>query len=130
LDTPLDSFGQRRIKLDWQLNNTDWHTATTALNTVAQEFGRINVGRVRVPLEGDKPNWPPLITSSNHHMGGARMATDPKRGTVNAHCRVHSVSNLYIAGSAVFPTCGYANPTLTIVALSLKLADHLQEVLS
>ena len=130
LDTTLDSFGQRSIKLDWRLTDTDWNTATTALNVAAQEFGRINAGRVHIPLQGDKPNWPQLITSSNHHMGGARMANDPKRGVVNADCRVHSVDNLYIAGSAVFPTSGYANPTLTIVALSLKLAAHLRGVLS
>lgn len=129
LDNTLDTFGQPRIKLDWRLHETDWHTAVTALNTAAQEFGRINAGRVHNPLEGNKPNWPSLITSSNHHMGGARMADNPKRGVVNADCRVHSIENLYIAGSAVFPTSGYANPTLTIVALSLKLAAHLRGVL-
>ncbi len=130
LDSSVDALGQQKIKLDWQLSETDWRTATTALNIVAQEFGRIDAGRVHVPLEGIKPNWPPLITSSNHHMGGARMASDPKWGVVNVDCRVHSIDNLYIAGSAVFPTSGYANPTLTIVALSLKLADHLRGVLS
>jgi len=129
LDTSLDALGQRSIKLDWRLTETDWHTATTALHTAAQEFGRINAGRVHIPLEGSTPNWPSLITSSNHHMGGARMASDPKKGVVNADCRVHSTENLYVAGSAVFPTSGYANPTLTIVALALKLADHLHEIL-
>ena len=130
LDTSLDALGQRRIKLDWRLDETDWRTATTALNTAAQEFGRMGIGRVHTPLQGSKANWPPLITSSNHHLGGARMASDPKWGVVNADCRVHSIENLYVAGSAVFPTGGYANPTLTIVALSLKLADHLRGVLS
>jgi len=130
LDTSVDALGQRSIKLDWQLTETDWNTATTALNTAAQEFGRINAGRVHISLEGNTQNWPPLITSSNHHMGGARMASDPKKGVVDKNCRVHSIENLYVAGSAVFPTSGFANPTLTIVALSLKLADHIQKVLS
>lgn len=130
LDTSVDTLGQRSIKLDWRLTETDWLTATTALNTAAQEFGRINAGRVHISLEGNTQNWPPLITSSNHHMGGARMASDPKKGVVDKNCRVHSIENLYVAGSAVFPTSGYANPTLTIVALSLKLADHIQKVLS
>jgi len=129
LDNKIDAFGQRSIKLDWRLHDTDWHTATTALDIAAQEFGRINAGRVHISLQGNKPNWPPLITSSNHHMGGARMSSDPKKGVVNADCRVHSIENLYIAGSAVFPTSGYANPTLTIVALSLKLAEHLRGIL-
>lgn len=55
------------------------------------------------------------------------MSGDPASGVVDANCRVHGVSNLYVAGSSVFPTCGYANATLTIVALALRLADHLQE---
>jgi choline dehydrogenase-like flavoprotein len=57
------------------------------------------------------------------------MARDPKHGVVNADCRVHGIENLFIGGSSVFPTVGYTNPTLTIVALSLRLADHLKELL-
>ena len=57
------------------------------------------------------------------------MASSPRAGVVDADCRVHSVKNLYIAGSSVFTTGGYANPTFTIVALALRLADHLQQVL-
>ncbi len=60
-----------------------------------------------------------------HHMGTTRMDPDPQRGVVDADCRVHGVENLFIAGSSVFPTGGTAPPTLTIVALALRLADHL-----
>jgi choline dehydrogenase-like flavoprotein len=60
-----------------------------------------------------------------HHMGTTRMASDPASGVVDADCRVHGVENLYVAGSSVFPTGGNANPTLTIIALALRLADHL-----
>ncbi len=63
---------------------------------------------------------------SRHHMGTTRMSDDPKTGVVDADCRVHGLSNLYIAGSSVFPTSGYANPTLTIVALALRLGDELR----
>ena len=62
----------------------------------------------------------------NHHLGTTRMASDPKAGVVDADCRVHGVANLYIAGSSVFPTGGCANPTLTIVALALRLADYIK----
>lgn len=55
------------------------------------------------------------------------MSTDPERGIVNANLRFHRVDNLYAAGCAPFPTSGFTNPTLTIVALSLRLADHLKE---
>jgi choline dehydrogenase-like flavoprotein len=61
-----------------------------------------------------------------HHIGTARMGTDVRTSVVDADCRVHSVSNLYIAGSAVFPTSSQANPTLTIVAMALRLAHHLR----
>jgi choline dehydrogenase-like flavoprotein len=54
------------------------------------------------------------------------MATDPSQGVVNADCRVHGISNFYVAGSSVFPSCGPVNPTLTIVALALRLADHIK----
>ena len=65
-----------------------------------------------------------------HHMGTTRMSDDPGRGVVDADCLVHGVSNLYVAGSSVFPTGGTAAPTLTIVALALRLADHVRQGLS
>jgi choline dehydrogenase-like flavoprotein len=61
-----------------------------------------------------------------HHTGTTRMHDDPRRGVVDRECRVHGLSNLYCAGSSVFPTSGYANPTLTIIALAIRLADHLK----
>ncbi len=61
-----------------------------------------------------------------HHTGSTRMREDPREGVVDADCRVHGVSNLFIAGSSVFPTGGTAGPTLTIVALALRLAAHLR----
>jgi choline dehydrogenase-like flavoprotein len=73
------------------------------------------VGREKSAIFG---NW--------HHLGTTRMHPDPARGVVDENCRVHEMTNLYIAGGSVFPTGGYANPSLTIVALSLRLADHLR----
>ena len=61
-------------------------------------------------------------------MGTTRMAADPSTGVVDADCRVFSTHNLFIAGSSVFTTGGAANPTLTIVALALRLADHLDRL--
>jgi len=66
------------------------------------------------------------FTDASHHMGTTRMSSDPKRGVVDPDCRVHGVANLYVAGSSVFPTCGNANPTWTIVAMALRLAEHLE----
>ena len=130
LGSARDALGQRKAQVDWRLTETDWRTARVALQTLAQESGRTNLGRVRTSFEDEFPNWPGIMTSSFHHMGGARMSATPDTGVVNADCRLHSVDNLYVAGSAVFPTSGYANPTLTIVALSLRLADHIAGELS
>ncbi len=71
------------------------------------------------PLIGNHP------IGGFHHMGTTRMADDRRAGVVNANCRVHGVENLFVAGSSVFPTSGWANPTLTILALALRLGDHL-----
>ena len=65
----------------------------------------------------------------HHHIGTTRMHNDPRRGVVDATCRVHSVTNLYIGGSSVFPTSGSGTPTLSIIALAVRLADHVKETL-
>jgi choline dehydrogenase-like flavoprotein len=84
---------------------------------------------VRISLATDE-NGRPAISGAWHHMGTTRMHDDPSRGVVDSNCRVHSVSNLYMAGSSVFPTSGHSVPTLTIVALALRLADHVRSQLS
>ena len=71
-------------------------------------------------------DWPAGVSYGYHHMGTTRMNANPKHGVVNADCRVHGIGNLYVAGSSVFPTSGSANPTLTIVALALRLADQIK----
>jgi len=65
-----------------------------------------------------------------HHIGTARMGSDPRTSVVDANCRVHSVGNLFVAGSAAFPTSSQANPTLTLIALSLRLGRHLSQRLA
>ena len=69
----------------------------------------------------------PEMEISWHHIGTTRMAASPREGVVDGNCRVHGTANLYVAGSSVFPTAGTANPTLTIVALALRLGDHLKQ---
>jgi choline dehydrogenase-like flavoprotein len=65
------------------------------------------------------------LADTYHHAGTTRMSDDPTTGVVDTDCRVFGVDNLYVAGSSVFPTSGYANPTLTIVALAIRLSDTL-----
>jgi choline dehydrogenase-like flavoprotein len=137
LTDEVDHLGLRRIGLDWQLTPLDKHTIRTAGRIFSREVGRLGLGRTWLPKwlrdkddevwidEGD-PEWRRL-RGGNHHMGTTRMAQDPRRGVVDKNCRVHGMDNLYIAGSSVFPTCGFANPTLTIVELALRLVEHLKQ---
>lgn len=129
LDRERDALGVRRVKLDWRLSPVDKRTLLRTLMLVGEEIGRLGLGRVRIfdwLLDGDDTAWPSdNLRGGCHHMGTTRMASDPSRGVVDANCRVHGIANLYIAGSSVFPTGGFMNPTLTIVALTLRLADHL-----
>lgn len=127
LGSKRDALGLRRIQLDWRLSDIDKRTIRELALLIGEEFGRIHRGRVGLPLwllddaiSDDDP-----MLGGYHHMGTTRMAADPSTGVVDAHCRVFSTHNLYIAGSSVFTTSGAANPTLTIVALALRLADHL-----
>jgi choline dehydrogenase-like flavoprotein len=84
------------------------------------------LGRIVAPSE----DWQDNMIGGPHHMGSTRMSSDPRQGVVDANCRVHSVDNLYVAGSSVFTTSGYANPTFTLVTLALRLADTLRKRLT
>lgn len=127
-----DALGLRRISLDWQLREIDKRSVRLGVETLGREIGRMGIGRVQLAdwLRNDDPHdWGEEMQGGYHHMGTTRMSEDPKRGVVDRNCRVHGISNLFIAGSSVFPTSGSANPTLTIVELSLRLADRLEALL-
>ena len=100
----------------------------SVFTALGQEFGRLGIGRVQLRewLLQDDTHWPSLVSGGWHDLGATRMHTDPRQGVVDTQCRVHGLANLYLAGGGVFPTAGSANPTLTIVALALRLADHLR----
>jgi len=126
LSTERDRLGSRRADLDWRVSSIDRQTATTSYAILDRALRTAGVGRVLDSRLVDGSDWPADLRGARHHMGTTRMDTDPTRGVVDADGRVHGVSNLYVAGSSVFPTSGSANPTLTIVALALRLADHLR----
>lgn len=127
LSTERDALDQPRARLDWRLGEAEWRTARACVELVAGELGRLELGRTRIDdwLQSTSPDWS-SVGGKFHHMGTTRMSGDPSRGVVDANGEVHGVSGLYLAGSSVFPTCGFANPTLTIVALALRLAAHLR----
>ncbi|TCT10037.1 choline dehydrogenase-like flavoprotein [Tepidamorphus gemmatus] len=118
-----DPFGWRRIALDWRIQATDYDSLRRTHEAIGQAVGAAGLGRVQIGIT-DPPDLD-LAYTGYHHMGTTRMHDSPRRGVVDRNCRLHSVNNLYMAGSSVFTTGGTANPTLTIVALAARLADHL-----
>jgi choline dehydrogenase-like flavoprotein len=128
LGSERDRIGMREIVVDWQLTDGDKITAAAGLRLLGTEIGRAGFGRLRSSLTEDDP-WPgpEHFYGDEHHMGTTRMHQDPTLGVVDENCRVHGVANLYVAGSSVFPTGSAHNPTLTIVALALRLADHVKK---
>jgi choline dehydrogenase-like flavoprotein len=127
-------FGQRVTHLDWRLRSEDKHTAVRAMALTESYFRRHGATEFRLTtdLAGGADDWTfgrteNSLATGDHHMGALRMSARPEDGIVNLDSRFHNVDNLYTAGCAQFPTSGYANPTLTIVALALRLADHLKK---
>jgi len=128
LGDEIDKLGQRKIVLDWRIGQEVKTKLIQVLKFIGTELGRLNLGRMWLEFDEDS-TWPPekSFTPGLHHMGTTRMHTNPKSGVVDENCKLHGTDNLFVAGSSVFPTYGAANPTLTIVALSLRLSDHLKE---
>jgi choline dehydrogenase-like flavoprotein len=120
-----DALGMPRINLHWRLTRIDKESIIRAQEIIGAQLDRSGLGRL-VPepaFQDDSDDWGPGLRGGHHHLGTARMSTDPKTGVVDPHGQAHTVSDLYIADSSVFPVGGYANPLLTGVAWSLRLAD-------
>jgi choline dehydrogenase-like flavoprotein len=125
LKPQVDALGLRQINLHWELNDHDRRTIRTLGMSLAKEVARLDVARVKLSdfLLNDTPEIP--VHHHAHHMGTTRMSRDPRDGVVDENCKVHGVDNLYMGGSSVFATGGGTDPTLTIVMLALRLAQHL-----
>ena len=129
LGSDRDALGMRRVVVDWRLTEEDKAKAAAAFRLLGNEIGRTGFGRLRA-APSDPDGTPSDFHPNEHHMGTTRMHVDARQGVVDENCRVHSVANLYVAGSSVFPTGGANNPTLTIVALALRLANHIKQRLN
>ena len=119
-----DRLGVNTLVLDWRIGAEETTAILRLQELVAERLERQGIGKL---TRSEPDSAGPQYTDASHHMGTTRMSDDPRQGVVDRNTRVHDVDNLYVAGSSVFPTVGYANPTLTIVALALRLADHLKQ---
>jgi choline dehydrogenase-like flavoprotein len=125
-----DRLGMRKVRLDWRLSDADHNNYLRSINLVAGELAAQGIIEpVDIPKAIERP-WPSSVQWCWHHIGTTRMHADWKRGVVDPNCRVHGIDNLFVAGSSVFPTPGSDTPTLTIVALAVRLARHLGDLLS
>jgi len=135
--TQRDPLGTPRVELRWNMSPLDKQSIRTFAQVIGSELRRLGLGDVRLSewVQDETLELPYDRTVSNHpiggfhHMGTTRMAADPRHGVVDADCRVHGYRDLYVAGSSTFATSGWANPTFTIVALALRLGDHLAQKL-
>jgi len=120
-----DPIGNPLAKLEWSISPQDKKSLFSLHSVLKQELTENNIGNLISPILDNTETFE-SIKDASHHMGTTRMGVDPKYSVVDEKCRVHDIENLFIAGSSVFPTSGHANPTATIIALAVRLADHLK----
>jgi choline dehydrogenase-like flavoprotein len=133
LGKATDSLGMPRTVLDWKLTDLEARSISVLAHAIAKEWKRLDLADLdpdAVPIHGRELGLHGGYTDASHHMGTTRMGTDPLSSVVDPRCRVHGYSNLYIGSSSVFPTGGFSNPTLTLMALSLRAADEIKQILS
>ena len=119
-----DALGLPRPHLHWAPTEADKESIIRTVALIGQACGRADLGRIELEEGADEQYW--NMVTSWHQLGTTRMSVAPSDGVVDPDCRLHGTTNLYVAGGGVMPTEGRANPTLTIVALAVRLADHLK----
>jgi choline dehydrogenase-like flavoprotein len=124
-----DALGMPRLKVNMTMPDSVFAQYNRTMRELGRQMLAARTGMIRINLE-KRAQWlaGDVMTWGNHHMGTTRMSDDPKSGVVDADLAVHGVPNLFVAGSSVFPTYGASNPTLNLLALTLRLADHLKKV--
>uniref|UniRef100_B8HV76 GMC oxidoreductase n=1 Tax=Cyanothece sp. (strain PCC 7425 / ATCC 29141) TaxID=395961 RepID=B8HV76_CYAP4 len=127
LSSERDRYGQPKTEIYWRLNPIDIEHATRVQQIWAEEFERAGLGKLQFAHK--REDWQLEKIAMHHHMGTTRMHHDPRQGVVDANAKMHGITNLFVAGSSVFPTSGYANPTLTIIALAIRLADQIKALM-
>lgn len=130
LSSEKDRLGVRKILMKWKLNQIDKYTVAKGQELLNKEFIRSGVGKVIPNIPDYKEKWPRDIVRAAHYMGGTRMSNNPKEGVVDKNCKVHGIENLFIAGGSVMPTSGATMVTYNLLALAIRLADHLKLMIS
>jgi len=124
-----DALGMQRLKLTNRVSNEDFSRYRDTLKEWGRQLLAAGTGMIRLNYD-TRAEWEGALDWGDHHLGTTRMHADPKQGVVDANLKVHGIGNLFVAGSGVFPTYSASNPTLNLVALTLRLSQHLHGVLA
>ena len=129
LSDKRDALGVPRAVIDWRISDIERRTAVFFGEALKAEFHSLGLGDIELAdwLSNDEPLTEADLNGNFHYIGTTRMSGSGQDGVIDENAKVHGIDNLYVAGASVFPTGGHANPTLTIVALSIRLADHLRK---
>jgi choline dehydrogenase-like flavoprotein len=125
LGRETDPFGMPRLIVQWQMRDSELAWICQAYRVLATAIAKAGFGKIRLDPDLPVTVQRALVPQGAHHIGTVRMDADPSTGVVNPNGEVWGTHGLFVAGSAIFPTSGFANPTLTAVALALRLADYL-----
>lgn len=125
LGNGLDPLGMQRLVVNWKPGGDFAAHIGAIYDAFGEAFRRAGLGTIVLPEEQREKIAGACEAQGGHHIGTARMSAEARGGVVDGNCEVWGTKGLFVAGSAVFPTSGFANPTLTISALALRLADHL-----
>lgn len=128
LSDERDRLGRRRVRIEWRLAEADVENMRRVTQLFDQAVRQAGIGHLERAFPDEPAAWRQVLEVGKHHMGTTRMHVESRHGVVDENSRVHGTSNLFVTGSSVFPSGGYANPTLTIVALAARLGDHLKRV--
>jgi choline dehydrogenase-like flavoprotein len=129
LSDQVDTLGARKVDVRWTVGDAEHRTCAALAEVVCRQLRDGGLGCLELfPWMHDSEKFAAAARDFYHHAGTTRMSRDPADGVVDTDCRVHGVANLYVAGGSVFPSSGYANPTLTIVALAIRLGSHLSSI--
>lgn len=130
LSGELDALKMPRLRIDWRYCPDDVDSVSRSIGLLASDLAASGVGRMDYAPQSVEAEMTRYGAYGGHHIGTARMGDDPRTSVVDRECKVHGVANLFIASSAVFPTSSQANPTLTVIALALRLASRLRALSS
>jgi len=118
-------------KVQWRLTDLTRHSIQKYALMLKDQYRLIGAGELELEpwiFDPSPEAWNSHVTDQFHHIGATRMHDSPRQGVVDRDCRVHGIANLYIGSSSVFPTSGHSNPTLTIIALCMRLADRFRVI--